>query len=233
MSDRKTRRSGDVAAVALGYIHDLAVGGLAMAGVLMVRYRFEDKPTPYLAIGTATAVFVALAAIVFPLFKLNRTMWRFTTLNDIVRVASAAAVVNLMLVPVLFAFNRGEDFPRSAPFFGTLGVTLALCLGRAFAHVAASGDFRGVLHFEDRSLPATVIVGRAADAAAFLKESRRTSDARLRVAGIVVLDDAPVGRIIAGAEVLGQLGRLAAILKALGARDAQRPQLVQIGRAHV
>jgi O-antigen biosynthesis protein WbqV len=207
------------------YLHDLSLAAVAMAGVLLVRYHFEDKPTPYPMIWTAAVSFAAVCAVVFPLFNLHRGVWRFTALNDIWRIVQAAAVASLLTLPLLFLINRLDDFPRSAPVLVTLAAAGLLSLGRILTAGLASGDLRAALSFEDRQTSAAVIVGQTADVAEFLRANRR-SPSPLRVAGIVTPDDIDAGRTIDGRVVLGPLSRLPVILRGLASREAKPPQVV-------
>ncbi len=206
-------------------MYDLALAAAVMAGVLAVRYYFERKPAPHGLIPGVTSVFVLICTVVFAGFRQHRTMWRFTTLNDGVRLAQAVALAVLLLLPVLFVANRAADFPRSTVLIVAFVLTLALAGGRMLAHALAHGDLGAAFRFENRSLPPAVIVGSAGAAAAYLTQQRRMKT-RLRVAGLVTLDDAPFGRTIQGAEILGDLRRLTSILKALAAAEAREPQLV-------
>jgi O-antigen biosynthesis protein WbqV len=55
---------------------------------------------------------------------------------------------------------------------------------------------------------------------------RRGPDRGTPVAGVVSVGPARHGRTVRGAELLGEVGNLANILKALHARDARTPQVV-------
>ena len=207
-------------------VHDLLWSAAVMAGVLAVRYHFERKPAPDHLVARSTLIFTGLCAIVFLLMRQHRTMWRFTTLNEVLRIGQAVIVADLLLLPILFAADRAEGFPRSTPLMVAPILVVALALGRVLAHALAHGDLGAAFKFEDRELPPAVVVGSGQAVAAYLTQLRRQRSAATRVAGIVTLDGAPFGRTIQGAEVLGDLRRLASILKALAAAEACEPQLV-------
>ncbi len=207
--------------------HDLVCSALVMAGVLLVRYHFERKPAPDHLVFRSTLIFTALCAIVFLLMRQHRTMWRFTTLNEVLRIAQGVVIADLLLLPILFVADRAQDFPRSTPLLVAPVLIAFLAIGRVLAHATAHGDLGAPFKFEDRELPPAVIVGSAQALASYLTQFRRSrSSASMRVAGLVTLDGAPFGRTLQGAEILGDLRRLASILKALGAAEAREPQLV-------
>ncbi len=207
--------------------HDLLWAAAVMAGVLLVRYYFERKPAPDHLVSRSTLLFTALCGLVFVALRQHRTMWRFTTLNEVLKLAQGVVIADLLLLPILFALNRAQDFPRSTPLMVAPILIVVLALGRVLAHALAHGDLSAAFKFEDRALPPAVIVGSGQAVAAYLTQLRRSRGrAGIRVAGLVTLDGAPFGRTIQGAEILGDLRRLASILKALSAAEAREPQLV-------
>jgi FlaA1/EpsC-like NDP-sugar epimerase len=209
------------------YLHDLAAAALGMAGAYLLRYQFEPKPTPYAAALVATGLFVMVCAAVFPLMGLERGVWRFSALNDIIRCAQASILANLVFLPVLFQINRLQDFPRSTVAMCMIATTGLLCAGRLLARAWAGGDLRGALRFEDRGLPPAVVVGSAGAADAFVGAARRSTDKRFRIAGIIALDLAGAGRTIRGVPILGGLDRLGAALRQAKA-EASAPASVII-----
>lgn len=207
------------------YLHDLAWSAVVMAAVLLVRYRFETD-VPWRLIWISTPVFTAICAVVFPLFGLHRSMWRYTALNDVVRIAQAVVTANLVLLPVLFLITRLDDFPRSAVLVTAPVLTLALAAGRVLTQAAVHGDLSAAFRFENRQNPHAVIVGSPRAASAYLTALRRDRAAPVRVAGIVTLDEESRGRTIQGAEVVGGLSELGGVLKSLSDVDKQPPQIV-------
>ena len=208
------------------YAHDLIWAAVVIAGVLAARYLFEPGPTPWGLLAIATPTFTAICAVVFPLFGLNRTMWRFTALNDVIRIAQAVIVADLLLLPVLFLSTRLDDFPRSAPLIVAPVLIAALAAGRVLTQAAVHGDLGAAFRFENRSDPHAVVVGSPEAVATYLTALRRDRAAAVRVAGIVALDDESLGRTIQGAEVVGGLSDLAPILKSLADADGLPPQIV-------
>ncbi|OYX35550.1 MAG: hypothetical protein B7Y99_03300 [Caulobacterales bacterium 32-69-10] len=224
-SDSRAFRSSTLSTWTV-YAHDLVWAAVIMAGVLAGRYMFEPGPMPWDAIWVTAAIFAVICAGVFPLFRLHRSMWRFTALNDVIRIAQAVIVADLLLLPVLFLTTRLSDFPRSAPLIAAPLLTVALAAGRVLTQAWVHGDLGAAFRFENRTNPHAVVVGSPAAAAGYLTSLRRDRQASVRVAGIVGLDEGFQGRTIHGAEVLGSLSELTAILKNLAEADSQPPQIV-------
>ncbi|HEX8570524.1 MAG TPA: polysaccharide biosynthesis protein [Caulobacteraceae bacterium] len=207
------------------YAHDVAMAAAAMSLTLVLRYALERKPIPDGLLPTSVIFFTVICAIVFPVFGLHRAIWRYTALNDLWRALQAAILANLLLLPALFAWNRLEDLPRSAPFIGTVLLTLLLSTGRVLANLLSHGQ--APLRFYDRrSPPAVVVATDAGVAARFIRDLRQTQDRAPQVAGLVTVDGERRGRTVQGSEVLGPVSNLAAILQALAARDGRPPQVI-------
>jgi O-antigen biosynthesis protein WbqV len=209
------------------YLHDLAWAAVSMILALKLRYHFEAKPFPAALLPRASVMFVLISAVVFPLFRLHRGLWRFTAANDLVRIAQAVAAANLLLLPALFLEDRLLDFPRSTPLLCAPILLFGLSFGRVLTEALAHGDVLQAFRFEDRSRPPSVVVGSAQSAAGYLRAVRRQRRDRPRVAGVLVLDErAPIGRTLQGAEILGDLSRLTPVLLALRAGEAREPQVI-------
>ncbi len=207
------------------YAHDLAWAAAVMLATLLIRYHFEPKPLPVGMVVRATVSFVLVCAVVFPAFRLHRGLWRFTALNDVVRLFQAVLIATLVQLPILFVWDRLQGFPRSTPLFVAPILTVCLAGGRLLKQAQAHGDWRAVFRLEDRTHPAAVVVGSTHAVSDFLRSARR-GERRVRIAGIVLLDESHAGRTIQGAEVLGALPRLPMILKAVSAAEDRAPQVI-------
>ncbi len=206
-------------------LHDLVLSAAVIAAVLVVRYHFERKPLPPGLLSRSCILFTAICALTFVAARQHRGMWRYTTLNDVMRVVRTVAIADLLLLPALFVANRAQDFPRSTIIVLALALPPVLSVGRVLAHILAHGDLTAAFRFEDRSKPPAVIVGSASALSSYLSAMRRRMSP-LRVTGLVTLDDAPFGRTIGGAEILGDLRRLGSILKSLALAESREPQVV-------
>jgi O-antigen biosynthesis protein WbqV len=208
------------------YGHDLIVAGAAMTAALIGRFAFEDKAIPGMLLPAAVLTYALVCAVVFPAFGLHRGIWRYTAVRDIWRVFLAVAIANLLTLAALFLENRAEEFPRSIPVIATLLTTAALCFGRVLATVLASGVHPLRWGWEDRSRPASVIVGDPEMVSEYLTGTRAKLARAAPVAGMVTLGPARNGRTVRGVPLLGDIRNLAAILKAVAARDGKAPQVV-------
>ncbi len=198
----------------LAYAYDVAISSGLMATVLIWRYRFEPKPLPSDMVWRATVAFAVITAVVYPLIRLHRGLWRFTTLSDVLRIAQAVAFANLVLIPTLFITDRLTDFPRTGLLIEAPLLVLILTASRLAVRVWRRGDLAAALRFEDRSAPWAVIVGDHSAAADYLSELRRLGGQRFRFRGVITASEPADGGLIDGVEVLGGLDRLGAVLQA-------------------
>src|SRR5262249_3100447 len=97
---------------------------LASAGGMMV------------ADGFALVSFAA-SLIAFRLFRISSTIPRYISVGDLVNVAKAVVVGDLMTASVLFAVTRLDGIPRSAPAIHALILGAALLASRGLANVVA------------------------------------------------------------------------------------------------
>ena len=209
----------------LAYTYDVATSSGVMAVVLIWRYRFEPKPLPSDMVWRATVAFAVITAVVYPFLRLHRGLWRFTSLSDVLRIAQAVALANLLLVPTLFITDRLADFPRTGLLIEAPLLVLILTASRLAVRVWRRGDLAAALRFEDRRAPWAVIVGDHAAAADYLSELRRPGGQRFRFRGVVTASEPADGGLIDGVEVLGGLDRLGAVLQAV-AEDGSEVRVI-------
>ncbi len=208
------------------YAHDLFMAGSAMALTLVTRFALEGKPIPGSLLPTSILVFVLICAVIFPLFGLGKGIWRYTAVRDVWRIFLATAAANLLTLLIMFLFTRAAEFPRSTPIVVTLLATALLSAGRVLAVALSTGGRLLGWGFEDRSRPASVIVGDPEMVAEYLTGTRAKLSRAAPIAGMVTLGPARSGRTVRGVPLLGDIRNLAAILKAVTARDARPPQVV-------
>ena len=162
----------------------------------------------------STAVFTAVAAVVFRLMKMYRGVWRYASLNDLFNITKSSSLIVLIFLVLMFATTRLDDLPRSLPFINWF-VLIALLGGPRFIY-RMSKDRR--LDFKlDRNLHQRIpvlLVGAGDSAELFIRDLAR-NDANYRVAGIVSGTAARVGRDIHGVEILGTIDDLPEVIKNL------------------
>ena len=202
----------------------------AMASMMMViRWRYDFLNEPLRGNIDHKAAYIAAAAtlITWVLLRQDRAIWRFTTLDDFRRISAGIAAVALIVPLVLyFFFDRGENFPRSAPplfaamFFGLIIVS------RLLAMLLQNGDFRALFRARSTYGQDALLIGPAPHLYNYLMERARKSGAGTKQhmgfnpVGLIETSGLYEGRTIRSVPVLGGPDNLREIyLKTTGRQD--------------
>jgi len=208
-------------------LFDLAAGAVSMWSAVHLRYLLEPQPTPEHVLIQSVSVFALACAIVFPLQKLHRGVWRYTALNDAARIVQAVILANLVFLPVFFLINRLEDFPRTSMLI-EIPILIGILLG-ARVCVAAwhTQGLRAALQFEDRSKPAAILVGTETELDDALRDfARRNGSNPFRIKALAAPYSDLAGRSIRGVSVIGGLDALPKALSRLSDIEKNPPRLV-------
>lgn len=202
-------------------ILDLVLVLLATLLALFLRDNLEVSPIrlansiPYLISTTASA------AIVFLGLGLNRTIWRFSTRPDYVRIIAASLAVVVVATSTAFVYNRLDGVARSLPFLQFV-MCQAFLIGARVLHKIIHDARQNrrtsavFLQMADKEPQSTVlIVGISKLVEVYLQAITELAPGRIKVAGLVGKTDRHVGRIVATHPVLGVPEDIAAILDGL------------------
>ena len=96
---------------------------------LVIRENFTPRAETFSAALTYALAGVVVAAVVFPLTGLNRGLWRYTSLPDLLRLVVAVTAIVLLSLFTTFAFSRLEDIARSLPVIQWF--VLVACMARS------------------------------------------------------------------------------------------------------
>lgn len=211
-------------------IYDLLAAAVSMWLAVTIRYYYHENTADPGVVLRSVAVFTMACAIVFPLQSLHKGVWRYTALNDAVRIMRAVGLANLVFLPVLFLLNRLDGFPRTSILI-EIPILIGLLLGaRVIVAAWRTGGLPTAFRFEDRMKPAAIFVGNEADLDDALRDlARRNGSAPFRAKGLVVLDTPLAGRAIRGVQIIGGLEDIPAAINRLSAVEKLPPRLVLAG----
>ena len=117
----------------LVFVHDLAMIPLAWGLTYWVRFNLAYIPPEFLDAAAAMLPLVMLVmGTSFWAFGLYRSVWRFASLTDLVRIGQAVATGTTLLLLLLFVFNRMAFVPRSLPLLFVIFQVLLLAGPRLF-----------------------------------------------------------------------------------------------------
>jgi FlaA1/EpsC-like NDP-sugar epimerase len=209
--------------------HDVLVTAAAVLASFYIRFEdtFLDQRRDLLVV--LLPGILIYAAIVYALFGLNRSKWRFTSLPEFVQILRAASVMAVTLLAL--------DYVLVAPtfygtfFFGKITILLYWFLQIIFL----TGPRVAYRHFrytrtlvrarEDAASP-TLVLGRAADADVLLRAIESGSVTKIKPVGILSPSRADRNQSIRGVPVLGDLNDLEPVVAGLTAHDTKITRLI-------
>ena len=159
-------------------------------------------------IATITLPIVLVARyLAFIPFGLYRSIWRYAGLRDLLAIASAITVSELVVVGYISSTETLGDFSRS--FFIVDGLLCAVVIGAS--RVVERAVVIGLQTMRDRAGRRTLIVGAGRTGRSLMRELRETAGER--VVGFV--DDNPRlrRRRVHGVPVLGNTGELPRLIQ--------------------
>ena len=219
MSARLTSRS----LATLG--HDVVMAGVAFLLSLFIRlgnriFEYSDQ----VVIG-GTALFVVTSAVFFWFYRLDASIWRYAAIHDVVRIAKAAALANLVFLVTLFLINRLEAFPRSTVIINTFVLTALLAGPRLLYRIFKERHIHAVFERDTAMRVPVLLIGAGDEAELFMREMARSRSAPYRVVGLIDDRERRIGRVIRDVEVMGTIDELPEVCARLE-RAGERPQRV-------
>ncbi|MEE8276845.1 MAG: nucleoside-diphosphate sugar epimerase/dehydratase, partial [Alphaproteobacteria bacterium] len=211
----------------IAYGHDISMAAASVFASLYLRLG-NDLFYAYSAdfILRNIVIFTLVAAAVFWPFGLYRGVWRYASMNDLLQIVKAVTLVVLISALVLFIATRGEGVPRSLPVINWF-VLIALLGAPRFLYRLFK-DRRIDLTFErgDRPRVPVLLVGAGDAAETFIRAMTRADHANYRVVGVLDEKGNRVGRKIHDVPVLGDLGDVDAVVRALARRGDMARRLI-------
>jgi FlaA1/EpsC-like NDP-sugar epimerase len=201
---------------ALTLLHDVAMAALSFPLSVWLRVGSLQSDLPFLALGTS--MFTACAAAVFIFAGMNRGVWRYVSLPDLLEIARAVSLTVLLFLALQFLTTRLEGYPRSAMLINWFVLIILLGAPRFGYRLLRDGNL-GQLGQRARPLAVPVLLVGAGDAAeAFIRVTRRDATAPYAVIGILDRGGGRVGRRIHGVPVLASLSEATAVLERLSTK---------------
>jgi FlaA1/EpsC-like NDP-sugar epimerase len=198
---------------ALTLLHDVAMAAISFPLSVWLRVGSFQSDLPFLGLGTL--MFATCAVAVFAFSGLNRGVWRYVSLPDLVDIARAVSLTVLLFLALQFLTTRLEGYPRSAMLINWFVLIFLLGASRFLYRLLRDGNI-GQLGQRARPLAVPVLLVGAGDAAeAFIRETRRTAAAPYAVIGILDRGGGRVGRRIHGVPVMATLKEASTVIERL------------------
>ena len=159
---------------------------------------------PYPGILTSTYSYTALAIVTivqiscYYYFKTYRGLWRFSSLNDVIRILKASITAIILVIPIFYLASLLQHIPRSVfPLYCIILATL-LCGGRLMFRLHWSKPDKGE---KDTKIQRVLIVGAGFAGEGLVRDLQRINSYQL--IGFVDDNISKTGLDVHGVRVLG------------------------------
>jgi UDP-N-acetylmuramyl pentapeptide phosphotransferase/UDP-N-acetylglucosamine-1-phosphate transferase len=192
---------GDLAFIALSYVFSY---------YLRLNFKFPEAETASMLISLPIVLVIRTA--VFSSYGLYRGVWRYTTFDDVIRIAKAVSVGSAIMVVSFTLLFRFKAFPRSVFIIDWFILTVFMAGSRI-----AARWFHELPSREEITGERVIIAGSGPLAEVILRHIRKSGEQH----PIGYLDDRieMTGRVVDGLKVLGPIAKAEEIAKAHGADE--------------
>ena len=196
---------------------DLAAFLLAGYLALLIRDNFDFSYNHFESMGPYIGFCCAAGLLIFPTIGINRSLWRYSTFGDFLRIGVASLLAVLAATTLTFAFNRLDGLARAIPILHLILAVGALGAVRAsmrFVHEMRSRP-RAVANLERVQGEQVLIVGLNVVAALFVRSANEFAADRIHIVGVLGTSDRHRGGLLQGVPILGLPEDVGAILRQL------------------
>ncbi|MEQ1577726.1 MAG: sugar transferase [Hyphomicrobium sp.] len=197
---------------------DVVLVALATLMALLLRENFEFYPERFQSFIPYLLYTLALACIALPAFGTNRTVWRFSSMSDYLRILAATLFITGSAVVIGFSHNRLEGVARSLPIMQAVLILFFTIGARILVRVRHTPRVRRVqLSKESLTKPSetVLIVGLTRLTELYLRSLSEFAGGRIRVAGLLGRHERQIGRFVHQHKILGTPEDLENTLRAL------------------
>lgn len=184
-------------------IVDLIIINISAIFSLFLRFESFNNPQfmSYFEVYKNTFIFISLAKIVvFYLFGLYKTIWKYASVDEMLKIVSACVVANIASISTL-AFLQ-TSLPRSVYAMMTV-FDIALIGGFRFSLRTVNEKLSHRAKDDGKKIIRVMIVGAGDAGAMILKEFKNHYSYQYRVVAFVDDDKTKQGKVIYGVPVLG------------------------------
>lgn len=221
----------------LVHVADLALVALATISALLLRDNFEFSPDRFRNLLPYLMFTVVAASVILQVTRLDRGIWRFSTMNDYLSLSTASAVIVVCAVLGAFTYNRLEDVARALPILQFVLITAFLVGARVFYRQYRSwrADQRALVTSQPVGGETWVLlIGVNPISELYVKCARTYTGNRIGLAGVIAERPKSVGRTAYGVPVLGGIENIDSVLAHLNVQGITvRRLIVTSDLAHI
>jgi O-antigen biosynthesis protein WbqV len=209
----------------ISIVHDLLATVLAVVLSFLLRWGPIDFWAQLRVIATVVAVILPAAALVYWLFRLDRSPWRFISIGDFPKIAGAVTVLAVLLVLIDFITGGAVLVPRTVPFIYWF-VQVFFLVGPRLLYRAHRHQRQERRAFEGIYRTPVLIAGTGDEAIHLIRRLQRDTADPMEAVGLLTHKRAHVGERFQGIPVLGLFSELEAILETLQVKQVKPRRLI-------
>jgi lipopolysaccharide/colanic/teichoic acid biosynthesis glycosyltransferase len=183
---------------------DLSWVALSPFLAVVLRDNFVIYPDRLDDLAAYSAILVIVSAVTFLSAGLNKTLWQYTSLSDVLRVIGAVTIALLLSLFMGFVLNRLEGVARSLPVIQWLLLVSALIGVRVGARVWSEQRRRGDSTKVHSAVQHTLIVGVNQLTELYLRSIAEYAADSVHIVGILSERRHLHGRLLRQQKVLGR-----------------------------
>lgn len=215
VADRRNRRNNRIIAFML-MIYDIIVVNISYFLALLIRFdlKFTKIDQTYLdAFKQSAPIYTVFCIIVFILLKLYRSIWRFASYIELMRIMVAGFITTTFnCIFVTVAFVR---MPLVYYVFGAILQCVFLLVAR-FSYRLFLVIYEAKLKSKVKDVPKVMIIGAGSAGQMILRDINRSDYTDERVACVIDDDESKWGRYIEEVPVVGGRDEIMAAAKKYG-----------------
>jgi O-antigen biosynthesis protein WbqV len=209
----------------ISIVHDLVATVLALLLSFLLRWGTDDFWDQIGVIAAVAAIMLPSAALVYWLFRLDRSPWRFISINDFPRIAGAVSVLAVLLVVIDFASGGVLLVPRTVPVIYWF-VQVFFLVGSRLLYRAHRNQRQERRAFQGVYRTPVLIAGTGEEAIHLIRRLQRDTTDPMEAVGLLSHKRAHVGERFQGIPVLGLFSDLEDILATLKDRNVKPRRLI-------
>jgi FlaA1/EpsC-like NDP-sugar epimerase len=209
----------------ISIVHDLVVTALALFLSFLLRWGTGAFWAQIGTIATVVAIMLPAAALVYWLFRLDRSPWRFVSIGDVPKIAGAASVVAVLLVVIDFMSGGALLVPRTVPVIYWF-VQVFFLLGSRLLYRAHRHQRQERRAFQGVYRTPVLIAGTGDEAVHLIRRVQRDTADPMEAIGLLSHKRPHVGERFQGIPVLGLFSDLEEVVETLQARGVKPRRLI-------
>lgn len=166
-------------------------------------------------------VFSLVASSVFSWIQTYQTIWRYTSIEDVVPVFISVILANALFFPLMMLMNQEDFLPYSVLVINVFVLSFMLITPRFLTKMFYNQKAKKQRYFDSISqrqeASDVVLVGNIDSIESFFREviSNDEVNFSFNPVGIVLINQTELGRTIKGIPILGELRDIKGIIKTL------------------